>query len=152
LASATGSELVVRLARTINASPARVWEFVGTDTGMREWLGFKLYEPRLGGRTLIDTVHEGQRWIMYGAVTVFEAERELAFTWVEVDAGKRTVWPADTLVTVRLTPQGEATLVELLHSGFEALPDGAAQFEGYKSGWGSLNDLEHLAAMCEKSD
>ena len=143
------SSLVVRLKREIRATPECVWEVIGTFEGLLKWLAVRTFEPRIGGRTLFDAEHEGKRWLMFGTVATFDAARELAFTWREVDTQKLTVWPADTLVRVVLTPQENGTLVELIHSGFEALSDAQEQYAGYSDGWASLNDLEELARMCE---
>jgi uncharacterized protein YndB with AHSA1/START domain len=153
-ANPVAEALVVRLERYINATPERVWQQVSTFDGMVNWLGPKTFEPQLGGRVLFDVLHgsaagKPQRWLMFGNIAVFEPARELAFTWQEFSVPDLTVWPAPTTVSVSLAPQGTGTMVTLTHSGFEALPDGAAQHKGYAEGWASLNDLAELARLCE---
>lgn len=144
----SGTELVVRIERLIAAPPERIHAVLASFEGLRDWLGARVFEPHVGGRVLFDAEHEGQRWIMFGTVQRLNSS-ELAFTWCEVDTAARTVWPADTLVRVTLEPRDGGTLVALVHSGFEALPDAQEQFRGYEEGWASLNDLEKLARMCE---
>lgn len=152
-----GSEqdMLVRLERCIAAPPARVWSVISSEAGMREWLGPRTFEPRLTGRVLFDVSHgtdesgRPNRWIMFGNVTRFEAERGLAFTWQELDANSLRLWPAPTTVAVELQPVDGGTLVQLTHSGFEALPDGREQYAGYAQGWAALNDLNALAQLCE---
>jgi uncharacterized protein YndB with AHSA1/START domain len=141
--------LVVRL-ELIKASPEKVWDKVSSEAGLREWLGPKTYEPRLGGRILFDVQHGETRWVMWGTVQSFEPARELSFTWQEFDTAKLLAWPAATIVRISLSPQDGGTLVQLEHSGFEKLPDGGEQFKGYSEGWASLNDLDALAQMCEE--
>jgi uncharacterized protein YndB with AHSA1/START domain len=143
----TEQALVVELQRQIAASPEHVWQFAAE--GIKEWLGPQIFEPEIGGRMLIDVLMGAERWIMYGNVTAWDAPRELAFTWNEVDVRKRIVPVADTLLTIMLEPRDGGTLVTLRHSGFEALPDAEVQYRNYKEGWESLNDLEKLAEMCE---
>lgn len=154
----TGSPeaLLVRLERRIEAPPARVWAVVASSQGMRDWLGAQVFEPQPGGRVLIDCLHgqrsDGtrQRFVMFGVVTTLEAERELAFGWQEFNVNDLTLWPASTTVSVTLTPldSGRATQVALSHSGFDALPNAQAEYDGYARGWAALNDLDALAKLC----
>jgi uncharacterized protein YndB with AHSA1/START domain len=141
--------LVVELTRKINAPPARVWEIVSSEAGLRDWLGPKTYEPREGGRILFDVLHNDQRWVMFGNVTAWKPGAQLAFTWQELDVNRLTCWPAPTLVSIDLAADGDGTMVSLSHRGFDKLPDAEEQFRSYKQGWESLNDLETLATMCE---
>src|SRR5688500_6396823 len=145
MSSNTDSALVVQLQRLINASPHKVWQHAAE--GLKDWLGLRTFDPKPGGRWVMDVQME-QRWVMYGNVTVYDAPRELAFTWNEVDAAQHTVPVHDTLLTITLAPQDGGTLVTLTHSGFDQLPDAETQYRNYKLGWESLNDLEKLAALC----
>jgi uncharacterized protein YndB with AHSA1/START domain len=53
-------------------------------------------------------------------------------------------WAAPSLITFRLTPTLDGTLVELLHHGFEQHgPDAAANHRGFEGGWTMLQ-LEAL--------
>jgi uncharacterized protein YndB with AHSA1/START domain len=145
--------LEVVLERVIPASPAAVWAVVGSDAGMQQWLGPRLFEQREGGRMLIDAVHgmnavgHSDRWIMFGEITKHNPETELAFTWNELDVARLACWPAYTLVRITLAAEDGGTRVALRHSGFEALPDGAEQHRTYTAAWASLNDLESLERL-----
>jgi len=142
----TGSALVVQLQRQIAAPPERVWSVLADK--IEEWLGMTSFEHHVGGRMLID-VQLDSRYIMYGNVTVYDEQQEVAFTWSELDVNKRALMAWDTLVRITMQPQGAGTLVTLRHAGFDHLPDAETQFKNYKQGWESLNDLDKLAAMCE---
>jgi uncharacterized protein YndB with AHSA1/START domain len=148
MASQPESALIVQLERFINAPPEQVWPVAAGR--IHEWLGFALFEPHVGGRMLIDAQMDN-RYIMYGNVSVWDAPRELAMTWSELDVSKRALMAWDTLVTLTLTPQDGGTLVTLRHSGFEHLPDAEQQYRNYKQGWESLNDLEKLAQLIESA-
>lgn len=129
-------EMAVRLQTFIAVPPDRVWHFLGTVEGFQAWLGPKEYEPRLHGKILF-VVSEGEdMYRMTGEVTRFDPPRELAFTWREQKEGGAP-WPVPTLVTIRLVPADEGTVVQLTHSGFERLPEAIAarEYAGYVRGW-----------------
>lgn len=131
-----GTEMAVRLQTFIGAPPERVWHFLGTVEGLQAWLGPKTYEPRLHGKILF-VVSEGEHtYRMTGEVTRFDPPRELAFTWREQKVGEEP-WPVPTLVSIRLLPADGGTVVQLTHSGFEALPEAIAarEYAGYVRGW-----------------
>ncbi len=141
-------KLVVQLQRHIAAPTLHVWDTAASEAGMKAWLGPHIFEPHVGGRLLIDVLMD-QRWIMYGNVTVYAPPHALAVTWNELDPLKRSVMVFDTLVTLTFEEQDGGTLVTLRHDGFDHLPDAETQYNNYKVGWESLNDLEMLAEMVE---
>jgi uncharacterized protein YndB with AHSA1/START domain len=76
---------------------------------------------------------------------VFDPPHELTFEqdWI----GR--VWPAPMLITFRLTPVSDGTMVELLHHGFEQLgADAAESHRGFEGGWSMLQ----LEALLERVD
>jgi hypothetical protein len=81
-----------------------------------------------------------------GPVLLFEPGRELTF---ESDWIPNRGWREPTLVTIRLTPALDGTLVELLHHGFEGTGPGAGEeHAAYEAGWGmiQLSALRRLVA------
>jgi uncharacterized protein YndB with AHSA1/START domain len=137
--------LNVRRSILINAPPRRVWaEFVSLEA-MRAWFGrghlLHVYEPRLGGGVDLSVEIDGERRHYGGRVLVFDADREVTF---ESNWAAPHSWPVPTLITIRITPLYEVSLVEIFHHGFERLGGAAADnLEGYEQGW----DVKHLTAL-----
>lgn len=63
----------------------------------------------------------------WGRVLVWEPPRRVAFEW--------HVTGTPTEVDVRFTADGDATRVELVHSGFDRLEDAERRRKGYDEGW-----------------
>ena len=148
---ATGiGPLAVRRSIWIDASPDRVWgEFEGLDR-MRRWFGtghtLVRYEPRVGAEVETDAGHlDGEALRFIGRVVVFDRPHELTFEQDWVGHG----WTAPPLVTIRLTPLDNGTLVELFHHGFEAMgPDAAENHRGFEGGW-TMRQLEALRELVD---
>jgi len=142
--------MAVRLERVIKAPIDKVWAYVGSERGIKEWIGPKEFRAELGGEVFIDTVHEGGHYHIRGKVVTYDPPNELAFTWNEQEVGKDP-WPVDTTLRIVLTAVAGGTRVSLIHEGFEKLPAALAreQYEGYQRGWEYLNDLDKLAATIE---
>ena len=145
---AVPSPLHIRRSIHIAAPPERVWREFETFERMAVWFGtghrLVRYEPRLGGMVEleIDGDYRGSsRW--GGPIRVWDAPRELTFEdrWIP-DHG----WNGPMLLTFRLTPYLEGTMVELLVHNIEAIgPDGAEEHAGYEGGW----TVRHLAKLRE---
>jgi uncharacterized protein YndB with AHSA1/START domain len=142
--------MMVKQEIYIEAAPEAVWKIMAGVEGIKQWLGPSEYEPRLGAKITFDVRHGGGHFYMFGEVTTFDPPRELAFTWTEQEVGHEA-WPAPTLVTLTLTPQGGGTHVRLVHSGFENLPSDIAQgqFESYVDGWAMRPVLTELKSLVE---
>jgi uncharacterized protein YndB with AHSA1/START domain len=81
-----------------------------------------------------------------GAVLVYDAPRELTFedNWFGPFA-----WPVPLLVTLRLTPVADGTIVEFIQHGFERMGAEAAELHrGLEGGW-SVRQLEALRRVVE---
>jgi uncharacterized protein YndB with AHSA1/START domain len=93
-------------------------------------------EPRLGG-AIYETWREGRE--TWGEIVVWEPPDRLVFTWSPV--------AEPTEVEVRFTPQGDSTLVELEHRGWEARGAKAATIrDSYDEGWETVLGLYAGAA------
>ena len=154
--------LVVRRSILVAASPERVWREFETHERMARWWGvlrdppeigkpngmeLVTYEPRAGGMLEMRIKNDDGCWRFGGAITIFDAPRELTFenNWFEPEMGHA----APTYITLRLTPVGGRTVVELLHHGFERCgKDAAEEHRGYEGGWGMLQ-LEALRVLVE---
>jgi uncharacterized protein YndB with AHSA1/START domain/uncharacterized protein YciI len=67
---------------------------------------------------------------VWGVVTAFDPPTHLSFTWHPGTAPDRA-----SLVSVTFTVQGEQTLVQLEHSGWEGFADAGAARAEYENGW-----------------
>jgi uncharacterized protein YndB with AHSA1/START domain len=151
------STLKVRRSILVAATPQRVWQEFTTQPRMERWWGAIIsepvagspagqrlvtYEPRLGGKVVMEVSMNGSPVRYGGAIRVFETAREFGF---ENDWIPNQGWKAPTHITVRLTPAMNGTLVELFHHGFEHTGgDVASEHAGYEQGWGmtQLNALK----------
>jgi uncharacterized protein YndB with AHSA1/START domain len=105
------------------------------------------YEPREGGRIEMEVEVDGAMRRFGGRITVFEPGRELTFEdrWIP----EPEPWEAPLLLTLRLTPAGDGTMVELLQHNFEATGSGAAEtHRGHEGGW-TTRQLEALRRIVE---
>jgi uncharacterized protein YndB with AHSA1/START domain len=93
------------------------WEYLDLDASV----GGRFEERWSDGR--------GQEMLTSGVVTEVLVDRLLILSWADDD------WPTTTRVEIRLAESAGTTLVRVLHSGWEALPDGAALAEEHRAGW-----------------
>jgi uncharacterized protein YndB with AHSA1/START domain len=140
--------LAVRRSIWINASPNRVWEEFDSLERMRRWFGtghtLVRYEPTVGADVETDAGQlDGEALRFVGRVLVVDPPHELTFEQDWVGHG----WKNPPLITIRLTPLDDGTLVELFHHGFEAVgPDAAADHRGFEGGW-TMRQLEALREL-----
>lgn len=138
-------ELAVRRSILINASPARVWQEFESFEKLREWFGrgHRLIEfaPKVGSDVRLEVDHEGRTRQYGGKVVVFDPPYELTFEddWIPNEG-----WEKPTLITFRLTPALNGTLVELFHHTIENVGADADKWHaGFEGGW----DTKHLVAL-----
>jgi uncharacterized protein YndB with AHSA1/START domain len=138
-------ELAVRRSILINAAPERVWQEFETFEKLREWFGrghrLLEFEPKLGGKMLLEVDLEGTAHRYGGKVVVFDPPNELTF---EDDWIPNNGWEKPTLITFRLKATLGGTLVELFHHAIENVGPGADEWHaGFERGW----DMKHLIAL-----
>ena len=129
-------------AIAISAAPERVWQAWVEE--INQWWTKPYYndhslvtglhmEPGLGGR-LIEKWGETGSGFLIGTIVEWLPPLRMAYTWTERGWGG-----AQTFVRVEFTEDGRGgTLMRLEHHGFERLPEGAQQRQGYQQGWGDL--------------
>jgi uncharacterized protein YndB with AHSA1/START domain len=107
---------------------------------VRWWPDAATFEPRVGGK--VQFVFEGRAKVV-GEVTRFEPPTALSFTWI------RDVAPdAPTHVEIALADLGDGRCrVELVHSGWEVLPEAAEWRGAHQAGWAHY--LDCLADLAE---
>lgn len=142
------SPLAVRRSVWIRATPDRVWEEFESFERMRAWFGkghfLTAYEPRLGGYVETDAGSpggpSGDSLRFGGRIIVFDPPREV--TWENDWFGHG--WNQPSLMTFRLTPFMEGTIVELFHHRFEVTGESPSEnLNGFEGGW----DTRHLEAL-----
>lgn len=138
----------LRLERTIRARRERVFRAFTTPEDQQRWMapeGADVVDGetdlRVGGRwsCLMRNVTTGAEYHAAGEYREIVPPERLVFTsrWLS----DRT--PVETLVTVELHEEGDATRVVMIHEGF--LTEGAR--DGHREGWSScLDKLERLVA------
>ena len=144
---ATIGVLHVRRNVWIRASCERVWQEFETMHRLSAWFGrgheLDLFEPGTNGRIVLSVTIDAEVRAFGGDVVVWEPGREFTF---ENNWHAPHQWPVSTLITLRLSPMYEGTLIELFHHGFERLGVSAGdELQGYESGW----TVHHLAALRE---
>jgi len=138
------SALHVRRSNLIDASPDRVWKEFESFDRIAAWFGtghtLEVYEPRLGGETLLSVEIGSSRRAFGGPIVVFDPGAEITFSnnWETLG------WAVPTFITLRLSAFFDGCLVELFHHGFERLGvDAASELQSYEAGW----DAHHLEAL-----
>jgi uncharacterized protein YndB with AHSA1/START domain len=126
----------------INASPATVFEFLTVPDKLVEWNGTEAdLDPRPGGvyRVLVGAGHQAA-----GEFVEVVPDKKVVFTfgW---DLPDHPIPAGSTQVEITLIPDGEKTLVRLVHSG---LPTDA--ISDHSSGWDYY--LDRLATAATGGD
>jgi uncharacterized protein YndB with AHSA1/START domain len=89
---------------------------------------------------IVERAKDG-REAVWGKVLVWEPPTRLHFTWRPgFDADR-----PDTELEITFTPEGEGTRVDLVHSGWDKLEDGAKSRAGYEGGWDGVLDAYRQA-------
>jgi uncharacterized protein YndB with AHSA1/START domain len=125
----------VEISRVFPASPKEIFAAWTTTDSLRRWMGVGLdaevaveADIRVGGGFRIAI---GGDYVITGAYREIVPPERLVFTWVSP-----TTRGAETLVTIRLRPQGDGTELHLTH---EQLPD-AEVAARHRGGWSNTFD------------
>jgi uncharacterized protein YndB with AHSA1/START domain len=111
----------------IDATPETIWPFLTDAAKWVEWEGTEAeLDPRPGGVYRVLVRGEFQSAGEFVEVVPME---KVAFTFGWTDQGN-PVPPGSTTVEITLHPEGDKTLVRMVHKG---LPDGAV--EPHSDGW-----------------
>lgn len=134
----------------VEAKPERVWQ--GWVTEISAWWSKPYFidpenvtglilEPRLGGRFIEEWGKEAG--YLLGQVIEWLPPQRLSYTWSE-----RSWSGILTVVHLEFIDLKDRTKINLIHEGFERLPDGKEQLTGYDRGSADL--LGKLKAHVEK--
>ena len=114
----------------LSRPPERVWEAITDPARIEAWLMPNDFRPVLGHRFTFRTrpIPPHFDGIVHCEVIALEPPRRLAYTW----AGGGL----DTVVSYRLEPQGDGTILHFEHSGFDPdRPTDRMAFKGMEPGW-----------------
>ena len=124
----------------IDAEPEFVFEYFTNAEALPRWMGDRaIVEPRPGGRF---TVFFGERSVE-GRYLEIEPPRRLVITWGR--AGSKELPPCSSRLEVTLIPEGDGTLVSIIHSG---LPE--SELERHALGW--QHYLQRLSQVAAERD
>jgi uncharacterized protein YndB with AHSA1/START domain len=132
------------LKRRINAAPAKVYQAWTDPRKMMRWYAPANAETltaetdaRVGGRfRVLMRTADGEQHDVSGVYREVVPDEKLVFTW---QWRSKPEW--ESLVTVTLKRDGDATILTLIH---ERLPD-EAERDGHRTGW--TGAIEKLAGL-----
>lgn len=133
---------VIRIVE-IPAPPSRVWRWLATQEGLRQWLAPDLeIDLQVGGAYRM-LGRDSQTWIS-GTVLELVEEGRLVLSWLEEGAG----WVHPARLVVTLEPIASGTRVRLIHDGFAGIgtPGWAGTAQAYERGADRHQVLRQLAA------
>ena len=121
----------------IEAAPAEVFPYLTEADLMIRWMGdWADLDPVAGGRFVVDINGVPIR----GRYVAVEPPRRVVFSWGA--AGNEDIPPESTTVEITLRPDGDATLLQLVHR--QLPPEQLAQ---HGIGWGHFLDRLTIAAL-----
>jgi uncharacterized protein YndB with AHSA1/START domain len=133
------TENVVEVEVRIAASPETVFDFFTDSDKMIQWMGRSAeLEARPGGALRCDI---NGRSVASGKYVVIDPPRRVVFSW-GWEGEDSTVEPGGSTVEVLLAPDGDDTLLRLIHSG---LPTEESA-ERHSHGWHHYTERLAIAA------
>ena len=133
------SRTTLTLEQRIEATPSAVFHAFTNSTALREWLcDAAMVTPRKDGRLHL---WWASGYHATGDFTKVVPGERIAFTW----QGKGE--PAPTRVRVALRPDGEGTVVELVHKGLGSGKKWAGAAAAMQQGWET--GLDNLRSVLE---
>lgn len=145
-----------RIEKTVEleAPVSRVWRALTDHEEFGEWFRVRLEGPFVAGQVSRGHVtykdYEHLRW--EAVVQAMEPERLFSFTWHPCAVDPQTDYSDEppTLVEFTLSPRGSGTLLRIVESGFDRLPDHRRDkaFRMNDGGWSTQvrNIAEHVGA------
>jgi uncharacterized protein YndB with AHSA1/START domain len=141
-ASRSGTEAGVEYETRIAASPETVFAFFSDPAKMVQWMGTEAtLDPKPGGMCRINPSGHA---VVSGRFVEVDPPRRIVFTWGWETQLLETP-PQSTIVEVTLVPDGEGTLLRLVH---RQLRPRAVGF--HRAGW--KHYLERLARVASGHD
>jgi uncharacterized protein YndB with AHSA1/START domain len=132
---------IIKKEIVIEAPVAKVWEHITDPNKIAGWLMPNDFEATVGKTFFLECEHQGKMWCVVKEIV---PSKKIVYSF------QPKTMKVPTLVTITLAQEGKATLVTLVHSGWEALPpEEQGTADSYGSGWGALLERlkEQLAAL-----
>ena len=143
----TKTDLVEPLVmeRILDAPVERVWKALTDVDQMREWFfDLKEFRPEVGFEFGFVVEHEGNTYDHRCKVTEVIPQKKIAYTW------RYEGHEDNSLVTIKLSADGDKTRLKLTHEGLETFPKTPAfGRENFEKGWTTLIGTE-LKQFVEK--
>jgi uncharacterized protein YndB with AHSA1/START domain len=136
----------------LKAPVARVWRALTDHNQFGAWFRVKLDDPFVPGQTAHGRItYPGYEHLRFEVhVRTMEPERSFSFTWhpYAVDPDRDYSQETPTLVVFTLEPAPNGTLLRVVESGFDKIPEGrrAEAFRMNEGGWTAQMDniAKHL--------
>lgn len=113
----------------IRANPETIFPFLIEPGQMARWMGIAVEaDPRPGGVYRVDV--DGGGHVARGEFVEVSPPERVVFTW-GWEADDSIVRPGTSTVEVTLTPEGDHTIVRLVHSGLPSTESAAAHTTGW---------------------
>lgn len=105
---------------TIAAKATTVWQFIGTEEGLRQWWGLDIsFEAKSGGRCEERSHWQGRLCCWRGTVTAYQPPQQLSLFLRNAD--ETTPWPAWVTISICLTESQGQTHVTLVQQAFDPM-------------------------------
>lgn len=124
------------LTRVIAARPTEVYDgWLDARSPGSPWFGCKrvILDVKVDGLFYHSVSYEGREWAHYGRFVLLDRPRRIQHTWVS--EGTRGL---ESLLTISLEPEGDATRVTLCHSGVPDDDFGRQHGEGWAHMLGAI--------------
>lgn len=119
---------------TIAAKVTTVWQFIGTEAGLRQWWGLDIaFEAKPGGRCEERTHWQGRARYWHGTVTAYQPPHQLTLFLRNGD--ETTSWPAWMTISIGLTERDGQTQVTLVQEAFDPVAVDAALGQAPTQPW-----------------
>ena len=110
----------IRKVIELKAPIERVWRYVGTQAGLRQWWGSDIVlAAKQGGYCEEHSLLNGKALHLVGEVTVYKPPYQLVLMLRQAE--ESATWPAFTILSITLQESDGRTLVTLEHKAFGAL-------------------------------
>lgn len=129
----------VKFLETIKNTPAQIYRAFTNAAALREWLSDGATTDIKSGGRIILWWNDG--YSSAGHFTELDPDKKLVFTW------KGDHEPAETLVTVNISADGDSSRLEVVHSGLGEGEAWEATRQMFQRSWEA--GLENLASVLE---
>jgi uncharacterized protein YndB with AHSA1/START domain len=111
----------IRKEIQIAAPIAHVWQFIGSEEGLRRWWGVDIrLEPRQSGRWVERGFHNGAPYQLSGVVSVYDPPQRIVL--LMSDEQDLAAFPTYMHIAITLSETEKFTLVQIVHQFYSTQP------------------------------